>query len=117
MCNQYQIRLEDIRIASDGKDDVALFDIVRGTDEETWRVRVYLSPLFRFLNMRPHSPPEVREQMVGGLGARVIANRLQRGIEPPFEEQLVVAAHYPGAPGKPDVLHPYDHVTVRVGEV
>ena len=113
MCG-YQIRLEDVRIASDGKDDVALFDVVRETDEETWRVPVYLSPLFRFLNMRSQPSPEVREQMVGGLGARVIVERLRRGIEPPFGEQLVLATNYPGAPGEPDVLHPYDRVVVQV---
>ena len=54
--------------------------------------------------------------MVAGLGARAIVERLQQGLEPAEGEFLIFAADYPGAPGDPDPLLPYDQVTVGITE-
>jgi hypothetical protein len=98
-------------------DDVALFDVTRERDGRAWRVPVFLSPLFRILQIRALPTVETRREMVAGLGARAIVERLQQGLEPPFAEHLVFATDYPGAPGAPDPLLPYDQVTVSDGEV
>jgi hypothetical protein len=113
----YQVQLRETRMAMDGTDDVALFDVTREEDGRTWRVPVFLSPLFRVLHMRPQASVENRREMVAGLGARAISERLKQGQELPFEEFLVFAADYPGAPGEPAPLLPYDQVTVCVDEV
>jgi hypothetical protein len=57
---------------------------------------------------------ERRHEMVAGLGARAIADRLRRGMEPPFEEQVVLASIYPGAPGAPEPLRTYENVSIKV---
>lgn len=115
MCS-YQIRLYETRMTTNDTDDVALFDVTCEEDGRTWRVPVFLSPLFRALRMEPLPSVESRREMVAGLGARAIAERLKQGLEPPFEEHLVFATDYPGAPGAPDPLPSYDRVVVREGE-
>ncbi len=108
----YQVRLSETRIAEEGADDVALFDVNSRDDGRSWRVSAFVSPLFRFLRMGSLASTERRRDMVAGLGARAIAERLQRGWEPTEGEFLVFAINYPGSPGDPDPLLPYDEVTV-----
>jgi hypothetical protein len=108
----YRVRLYETRMTTDDTDDVALFDIACEDDGRMWRVPVFLSPLFRVLHMGALPSIESRQEMVGGLGAQAIAERLKQGLEPPFEVSIVLAADYPGAPGDPIPLSPYDHVTV-----
>jgi CarD family transcriptional regulator len=96
-------------------DDVALFDVICERDERTWRVPIFLSPLFRILFMEALPSVESRQAMVAGLGAQAIAERLMQGTEPPFEKPLVLAIDYPGAPDNLEPLVTYDQVTVRGG--
>lgn len=98
-------------------DDVALFDVTREKDGQTWRVPIFLSPLFRILYMEALPSVESRQEMVAGLGARAIVERLMQGKEPPYEKPLMLAIDYPGAPDNPEPLVPYNQVTVRGGEV
>jgi hypothetical protein len=112
----YQVRLLETRMTTADTDDVALFDVVRDQDGQTWRVPVFLSPLFRWSRMATQKSVEARREMVAGLGARAITERLEQGLEPDAFGALVLAVDYPGAPGDPDPLIPYDHVTVRVGQ-
>jgi len=112
----YQIQLRETRMATDGTDDVALFDIACEEDGQTWRVAVFLSPLFRWVRMGPGASVESRRETVAGMGARAITERLKMGLEPSEQEFLVLATDYPGAPGDPDLLLPYEQVTVCVGE-
>ena len=109
----YHIRLREIRMATDNTDDIALFDITAEESEQTWRVPVFLSPLFRLVQIKSGASVESRREMVAGLGARAIVERLKQGLEP-SEDHLVLAVNYPGAPGDPDPLLPYEHVTVCV---
>jgi len=110
----YQIRLLETRMAEDGADDVALFDVSREEDGQTWRVPVFLSPLFRWLHIGPQAAVENRRQMVAGLGAREIAEQLQRGLEPTDLGALVLAADCPGVPDDPAPLPSYEQLIVRV---
>lgn len=116
MKSSYQIRLRETRMATDDTDDVALFDVTCEEDGRTWQVPVVLSPLFRVLHMEFQAPVESRREMVAGLGARAIAERLEQGLDP-AEEILVFAIDYPGAPGEPNPLVPYERVKVPVDEV
>jgi hypothetical protein len=112
----YQVRLRETRMATDGTDDVALFDVAHEEDGQTWRVAVFLSPLFRWVRMGPGASVESRREMVAGMGARVITERLKRGLEPAEQEFVILATDYPGAPDPPDPLKPYDQVTVHENE-
>ncbi|MCP4538492.1 MAG: hypothetical protein GY832_15255 [Chloroflexi bacterium] len=112
----YEIRLYETRMTEDDLDDVALFDVTC-KNRENWRVPVFLSPLFRVLCMGALPSVESRQEMVAGLGARAIVERLVEGLEPPFEDSLVFATDYPGAPGDPNPLSLYEHVIVRDGEI
>ncbi len=112
--HSYKIRLYETRVAEDDTDDVALFDVTCEEDGQTLRVPVFLSPLFRALQMGSQASVESRREMVAGLGARAIVERLKLGLGPP-EGFLVLTTDYPGAPGDPDPLFPYDQVTVLVG--
>jgi len=60
---------------------------------------------------------EDRRDMVAGLGARAISERLLRGQEPSSEDMLVFAIDYPGAPSDPNPLATYEHIFVSDGEV
>ena len=111
----YQIRLYETRMTTDDTDDVALFDVICDKDGRTWRVPIFLSPLFRAVHMGLLPSAESRRDMVAGLGARAIVERLKQGLEPPFEGGIILAADYPGAPGDPSPLSPYDQVTVCSG--
>jgi hypothetical protein len=102
-------------MTTEDTDDVALFDVICEKDGRAWRVPVFLSPLFRALHIGMLSPVESRREMVAGLGARAIVKRLKAGLEPPFEGGIILAVDYPGAPGDPDPLSPYDQVTVCYG--
>ena len=113
----YQIRLYETRMTENDTDDVALFDVTCEIDGRAWRVPVYLSPLFRVLQMGASPSVKDRREMVAGLGARAIVERLKQGLGPPYKESLVLATDYPGAPGDADPLLPYDQVAVRDGEV
>lgn len=113
----YQVQLYETRMTTDDTDDVALFDVTCEEDGQKWRVPVFLSPLFRVLHAQHLVSVESRQEMVAGLGARAITLRLMQGIELPFEESLVFATDYPGAPGDPDPLPSYDRVIVRDGEL
>ncbi len=113
----YQIKLYETRMTENDTDDVALFDVTCDDDGRTWRVPVFLSPLFRILHMGAMPVVENRQDMVAGLGARAIAERLLQGLEPPFEESLVFAANYPGAPDAPNPLLPYKRIIVGDGEL
>ncbi len=112
----YQIQLRETRMTKNNTDDVALFDVTRDEDKQTWRVAAFLSPLFRMMHMEFQASLETRREMVAGLGARTIAERLEHNIEPTEQEFLLFASNYPGAPGDPAPLLPYDQVTVRVNE-
>lgn len=112
----YRIRLRETRLATDGTDDVALFDVTEQESGQTWLVPAFLSPLFRLLRMAPGAPDESRREMVSGLGARAIAVRLRQGVRPPLQEPLVFTTDYPGAPGDPDPLLSYEQVGVCVEE-
>jgi hypothetical protein len=112
----YEIRLYETRMTESDTDDVALYDVTR-KDGQNWRVPVFLSPLFRVLCMGAMPSVESRREMAAGLGARAIVERLVQGLEPPFEDSLVFATDYPGAPGDPNPLSPYEHIIVRDGEM
>ena len=112
----YQIRLRETRLATDGTDDVALFDVTREEDGETWIVPALLSPLFRVVNMRSTASPSGRREMVAGLGARAIVEQLQRG-DLCSDEPLLFSLDYPGAPGDPEPMPSYEHVVVEAEEV
>ena len=113
----YRVRLHETRITEDDKDDVAIFDVDCEEDGRRWQVPVFLSPLFRVLRMGAMPPADSRRDMVAGLGAREISERLKQGLEPPFDESMVFATDYPGAPGDPNPLLPYDQVIVQDGRV
>jgi hypothetical protein len=117
MMPSYQIRLLETRVSADDIDDVASFDVECGEDGRTWRVSAFVSPLFRLLHGGSQASVESRRDMVAGLGAREIAERLRRGLEPADQESLIFATDYPGAPGDPDPLLPYDQVTVHAGDI
>jgi hypothetical protein len=108
----YRIHLYETRVTTNDTDDVALFDVISDKDGRTWRVPIFLSPLFRVLHIGVLPSVESRREMVGGLGARAIVERLKQGLEPPFEGGIILAVDYPGAPGAPSPLSPYDQVTV-----
>ena len=93
---------------------MALFEIIRAEDGQRWSVAAFLSPLFRVLHMNSSASIEARREMVAGLGARAIVGRLKQGLEPDGQGPLVFANDYPGSPGAPDPLLPYDQVTVCV---
>jgi hypothetical protein len=114
--SSYRIQLRETRLASDGTDDVALFDVTREGDGATWIVPAYLSPLFRVMRMQVNVSPERRRDMVAGLGARAIVKQLNRGVEPERVGPLVFTVDYPGAPGDPDLLLPYEQARVEVEE-
>ena len=101
-------------MATDETDDVALFDVTRQENEQTWYVPVFLSPLFRLVQMRSSPSIESRREMVAGLGARAIVERLKQGQESLIAEPLVLTTNYPGAPGDPDPLLPYEQMTVCI---
>ena len=107
----YRVRLRETRLAKNGQDDVALFNVTREADGETWRVASFLSPLFRRLHMKAGAGPDERRDMVAGLGMRAIVQKL-RGPGISAGEALVFALDYPGAPEAPAPLKPYDDVTV-----
>jgi hypothetical protein len=111
--SSYRIQLREVRLATDGTDDVALFDVTREEDGETWIVPALLSPLFRLINMRATASADSRREMVAGLGARSIMEHLSRGMEPP-NGPLLFSLDYPGAPGDPDPLPSYEHAIVEV---
>ncbi|MGD8996534.1 MAG: hypothetical protein PVH80_00365 [Anaerolineae bacterium] len=114
--SSYRIELRETRLATDGTDDVALFDLTRGEDGATWIVSAYLSPLFRVLQMQTNASPDRRRDMVAGLGASAIVQQLKKGAEPARVGPLVFAIDYPGAPGDPELLTPYEQATVEVEE-
>jgi hypothetical protein len=111
--HSYEVRLRETRMSEDDTDDVALFDVTCEEDERTWRVAAFLTPLFRVLHMEFQASVESRRDMVAGLGARAIVEQLEQGLEPADQEFLVFAVDYPGAPGDPDPLLPYERVIVR----
>jgi hypothetical protein len=113
----FRVRLHETRITDDDKDDVAIFEIFCEEDGRRWQVPVFLSPLFRVLRMEPVPQADSRRDMVAGLGAREITERLKLGLEPPFAGSVVFAADYPGSPGDPNPLLPYDQVIVQDGTV
>jgi hypothetical protein len=114
--SSYRIQLREIRLATDGTDDVALFDVTREEDRTTWILPAYLSPLFRLMQAQANASPDWRRDMVGGLGARAIVEQLTKGVEPPLVGPLVFTVDYPGAPGDPELLLPYEQATVQVEE-
>jgi hypothetical protein len=116
MCS-YHVKLRETRMTTEGIDDVALFDVIREKDGESWQVPVFLSPLFRLMQMNLGAAVEDRRDMVAGLGARAISERLLRGQEPSSEDMLVFAIDYPGAPSDPNPLATYEHIVVSDGEV
>jgi hypothetical protein len=99
-------------MSRDDTDDVALFEVA--CDGRTWRVAAFLTPLFRVLHMEFQASVESRRDMVAGLGARAIVERLEQGLEPADQEFLVFAVDYPGAPGDPAPLLPYEQMTICV---
>jgi|GEM_PF-1917470 len=114
--SSYWIQLREVRLATDGTDDVALFDVERKEDGETWIVPALLSPLFRLVNMRATASADSRREMVAGLGARAIVEQLNRGLEPPLDGAFLFSLDYPGAPGDPKPLSSYEQVVVEVEE-
>lgn len=116
MCS-YHVKLRETRMTTEGTDDVALFDVIREQDGESWQVPVFLSPLFRLTQMKLGAAVEDRRDMVAGLGARAISEQLLRGREPSSGDMLVFAIDYPGAPGAPNPLPTYENIVVSDGEV
>jgi hypothetical protein len=114
--SSYRIRLREIRLATDGTDDVALFDVTREGDGEKWIVPAFLSPLFRLVRMSASVSADRRRDMVAGLGARAIMEQLSRGVEPYQVECLLFTLDYPGAPGDPEPLSSYEQATIEVEE-
>jgi len=112
----YRVQLREIRLATDGTDDVALFDVTREEDDETWIVPVLLSPLFRLVRMSASASTDSRQDMVAGLGARAIVEQLSHGVEPSQVESLLFTLDYPGAPGDPEPLPAYEEATIEVEE-
>ena len=112
----YRVQLREIRLATDGTDDVALFDVMREEDGETWTVPALLSPLFRLVRMSASVSADSRQDMVAGLGARAIVERLSHGAEPSEVESLLFTLDYPGAPGDPEPLPSYEEATIEVEE-
>jgi hypothetical protein len=112
----YRIQLRETRLATDGTDDVALFDITREEDGATWIIPTYLSPLFRLMHMRVNASPDRRREMVAGLGARAIAQQLAKAVEPSSVGPLLFTVDYPGSPGDPEPLSSYEQATVVVEE-
>jgi hypothetical protein len=114
----YRLRLREIRLSErEVADDVALFEVTREEDRHTWSVAAFLTPLFRVLHLRSRASVEARREMVADLGARAIVERLRQGLELDGQAFLVFTNDYPGAPGAPDPLLPYDQVIVRVDGV
>lgn len=111
----YRIQLRETRMATDGTDDVALFNVTREEDGHTWLVPVVLTPLFRLVQMEATTKTEEREKMVAGLGARIIANHLKEDQESHLEKPVIIKLDYPGAPDAPDPLLPYDEFIIQVG--
>jgi hypothetical protein len=107
--------LRETRLSENGTDDVALFDVTREDDGETWIIPTYVSPLFRVMQMHASASAEERRGMVAGLGARAIVEYLKEGAGPPLVH-LLFAVDYPGAPGEPESLFPYEQATVAVEE-
>lgn len=112
----YHIQLREIRLATDGTDDVALFDVKREEDGETWVVPALLSPLFRLVNMQATASADSRRDMVAGLGVRAIVERLNQGAEPPLPDPPLLSLSYPGAPDEPEPFSSYEYVTIKVEE-
>ena len=111
----YRVELRETRLSENGTDDVALFDVTREDDGETWIVPTYVSPLFRVMHMHATASDEERRGMVAGLGARAIVEHLKEGAGPPLVPPLF-AVDYPGAPGEPQGLSAYEQATVVVKE-
>ncbi len=112
----YRVKLREIRLAADGTDDVALFDVEREEDGARWIVPAYLSPLFRVVQMSAPVSADRRRDMVGGLGARAIRDRLSQGVDPSSMESVLFTLDYPGAPGDPQPVFPYEDLAVDVEE-
>ena len=111
----YRIELRETRLTENGTDDVALFDVTREEDGETWIVSAYASPLFRVMRLHADASPERRREVVAGLGARAIVEHLAKGGVPPLAP-LLFAVDYPGAPGDPQPLSPFEQTAVVVEE-
>lgn len=112
--SSYQVRLREIRLATDGTDDVAVFDVTRAEDDETWVVPAYVSPLFRVMRMSASASADHRRDMVAGLGARAIVEHLSHGAEPSQLGSFLFALDYPGAPGDPEPLSFDEQATIEV---
>jgi hypothetical protein len=112
----YRVELREVRLATDGTDDVALFDVTREEDGETWIVPAFLSPLFRLVRMSASPSADSRQDMIAGLGARAITEQLSQGVEPSQVESLLFTLDYPGAPGDPEPLSFYEEATIEVEE-
>jgi len=113
---RYEIELKETRLAERGRgDDVALFE-VRENGEKGEQVTVYLTPLFRVLQMKGERSPEARAEMVAGLGARAIVERLHSGEGPQEIERVKLGESYPGAPGEPEPLDEYELFVVDAQE-
>ncbi len=112
--SSYQIELRETRLATDGTDDVALFDVEREDDGETWIVPALVSPLFRVINMRATASADDRREMVAGLGARAIVDRLKGDAGLPLDEILVFGLDFPGAPGDPNPLLSFERVSIEL---
>lgn len=114
--SSYRVQLREIRLATDGTDDVAVFDVTREEDGETWVVPALLSPLFRLMRMSASASADSRRDMVAGLGARAITEHLSHGVEPPEVGSLLFTLDYPGAPGDPEPLSFDEQATIEVEE-
>ncbi len=111
----YRIQLQETRMATDGTDDVALFNVTCQDDGQSWIVPVVLTPLFRLTQMEATLNTEERERMVAGLGARVIANHLKQDQTSEMEAPVIITLDYPGAPDAPELLLPYEDFTIQTG--
>ena len=109
----YDIRFEGFERLTGRGYHVARFAVTKDEGLATWPVRVRLKPSLRqALGQQARSYDD--QDLAGGLGAAAILTLLRQGLES-FEQDITLdPAHYPGQPGRPEILRDYRHVTLRV---
>ena len=112
----YNVRLLETRISDCEADDTAIFQVTGEDDGQDWQVAAVISPLFRVLRMTRNASLDERRDMVAGLGARGIVERLENGLPLEHGGYVVIAEEYPGAPASPEPIRDYEQITVNTKE-